>query len=190
MNNKGFTLIELLISITILGFIMLSVLYAESLSMHQTYMNEANMVAQQVLSYEMSYAHTWANEGNISWNTNTPQQISCTSSSGISKFEPTNSSNCLSTYNIFNELKLNNNGNIANILGSQYPMKIFLYAQSSSSCQTTVTGYVFWYYNDPGLPKSITPQITVDRVPIPSHQDSNLNNYIKNTENLTNIVCS
>ena len=186
MNNKGFTLIELLISITILGFIMLSVLYAESLSMHQTYMNDANMVAQQVLSYEMSYAHTWANEGNIGWDTGTPQQISCSYSSGIPNFEVSNS-NCLSISKTFNILKLNNS-NIANILGSNYPMQIFLYAYSNSSCQTTITGYVFWYYNDPGILKSITPQITVGGVNIP--QDSNLNNYIKNTETLTNIVCS
>lgn len=185
MNNKGFTLIELLISITILGFIILSVLYAESLSIHQTYMNEANMVAQQVLSYEMSYAHVWTNEGNISWNSNTPQQISCIASSGISQFE-TSPQNCLSISKVFNTI--GTNSNISNILGSQYPMQIFLYADSNSSCQTTITGYVFWYYNDPGLQKQITPQITVGGVNIP--HDSSLNNYLKNTENLTNLVCS
>lgn len=188
MNSKGFTLIELLISITILGFIMLSVLYAESLSMHQTYMNEANMVAQQVLSYEMSYAHIWANEGNVGWNSGQIQQISCASSSGINNFSP-NSLNCLNISKIFNTLNLRSN--VANIFkgnnGNNH-MQIFLYAQSTSSCQVSITGYVFWYYNDPGLPRQITPIKISSTVSIPPN--TSLNNYLKNSGMLTNIVCS
>ena len=76
-NNKGFSLIEILITIVLLGFLLIAVLEAEALSIHNNYYDVYNLYSREILSYELSYAHIWANEGNVNWTSSTTQTISC-----------------------------------------------------------------------------------------------------------------
>ncbi len=132
-NKKGFTLVETIIALVFLGFLLLAAIYAETIAIHQEYLNTDNLVAEQVLDYEIAYAHSWANKGNVHWGTGDSQEISCTpplstvpGSSG-SEFEGPVANNCLDLSQIFSALNVPNgevdtlyNGN-----NSQKPMQIF-----------------------------------------------------------------
>ncbi|MHB8443147.1 MAG: type IV pilus modification PilV family protein [Patescibacteria group bacterium] len=184
-NNKclnlssGFTLIETLVAMVFMSFILLAVLYAESLAIHQSYQNEANMVAQQVLSYEMSYAHVWANEGNISWTQN--EGISCSAANS-------NSQNCLHIANALNVV-----GATANqlaLFSEPQNMEILLYSQpmgsSLSSCdQSTITGYVFWNFTGGNVSQVMPPSLPW----IGGYPKGNFNQYLSSTKIITGKSC-
>lgn len=157
----------------------MAVLYAESLAIHQSYQNEASMVAQQVLSYEMSYAHVWANEGNISWTQN--EGISCSAANS-------NSQNCLHIANALNVV-----GATANqlaLFSEPQNMEILLYSQpigaSLSSCdQSTIIGYVFWNFNNGGSSQAIPASLPW----MGGYPKGNFNQYLSSTKIITGKSC-
>jgi prepilin-type N-terminal cleavage/methylation domain-containing protein len=134
-NKKGFTLVETIIALVFLGFLLLAAIYAETIAIHQEYLNTDSLVAQQVLDYEISYAHSWANKGNVHWGTGDSQEISCTPTlssvpgSFGAKFDGPETNNCIGLSQIFSALNVPSGevDTLYNGSNSQKPMQIFLY---------------------------------------------------------------
>ncbi len=155
INKKGFSLIEILITIMFLGFLFLAVLESEALAIKGNYQNTYNLYAKQVVSLELSYAHTWLEEGNYN---STNKFISCGINFGNHSTPSTSTpSNCLSIGKINNEInqfQYSSYSEIPNNAG------IFLYisqptSSGSSGCLLTVNAYVLWNLSAPGIPFNI-----------------------------------
>ena len=203
-NKKGFTLIEILISIVFLGFLLVAVLEAEASSIHQNYSTVYNLYSRQILSYELSYMHSWANEGNVNWNATSSQSqiVSCADFGQDTYTVYSNSThNCLSTKNIDTVLNTNSN----NTVPIPSNIGIFLYINPStnnSTCQVNVYAYVLWTFQasgavdaylsqeNPSVYNSIEAKLksvndTTDEPALNSY-----NNEIFGGEQLTKLNCS
>lgn len=154
MDNKGFSLIEILISIVLLGFLLLAVLEAEAISIHNNYSNVYNLYSREILSYELSYAHIWANEGNVDWNSFSPQRISCPGFGNLSSVTISYSnSNCLSVQGIRTALDIGTKGTYNIPLPEN--MGIFLYITPTSSTQATIQAIVIWAFSQQGVQSNL-----------------------------------
>ena len=157
-NNKGFSLIEILISIVLLGFLLIAVLEAEALSIHNNYYNVYNLYSREILSYELSYAHIWANEGNVDWtNTKNPQLISCSGFGGEIVVAGSDSGNCLSKKNIGQALDIATGGTYHIPLPKD--IGIFLYLTvDSNKTQAVVHAFVIWSFSTQGVKSNLKNQ--------------------------------
>jgi prepilin-type N-terminal cleavage/methylation domain-containing protein len=152
-NNKGFSLIEILISIVLLGFLLLAVLEAEAISIHNNYSNVYMLYSREILSYELSYAHIWANEGNVNWTSTSPQKISC---AGFGDTVPSTypNGNCLSVQNIGTALDIGTSGSYNIPLPKN--IGIFLYiTPSSTSTTATIHAIVIWAFSQQGVQNNL-----------------------------------
>ena len=147
VNKKGFTLVETIIALVFFGFLLLAAIYAETIAIHQEYLNTDGLVAEQVLDYEVAYAHSWANKGNVHWGTGNSQEISCSPllssvSGSFGAFEGPVTNDCLGLSQIFSALNVPNGevDTLYNGSNSQKPMQIFLYIHPITNF--TSGGYV------------------------------------------------
>jgi prepilin-type N-terminal cleavage/methylation domain-containing protein len=157
-NKKGFTLIEILITIVLLGFLLIAVLEAEALSIDNNYYNVYRLYSREILSYELSYAHIWANEGNINWNSPTPEQISCPGFGDSSVISGgSNLGDCLSINDVGQFL------NIATVGTYSIPLPkdigIFLYiTPTTTHTQAEVYAFVLWSFSTKGVKSNLEEQ--------------------------------
>jgi prepilin-type N-terminal cleavage/methylation domain-containing protein len=198
-NKKGFTLIEILISIVFLGFLLIAVLEAEASSIHQNYSTVYNLYSRQILSYELSYMHSWANEGNVNWSSSSSQIVSCANFG-----QDTHTVYSQTTYNCLSSTKINSilNTNTSNTVPIPSNIGIFLYITNSSSCQVNVYAYVLWTFQASG---GVDLSLSQENPPVYNliknelsvvHDNSDIstlnsyNNEIFGGEQLTKLNCS